>query len=175
MRLFKLLLVFVIYPLISVVNAQPLPRPATVQLDPAANWQFGAPQWQPELEQFFLRRNCELWMYSWFIYDSKQGKRLNGAETQQLYPEYSDISQTIDCGFVATPAEIETALDIKLPQQAGPVFIYLDFNNYKGLHIFVTPEKLAMHQQRINAFGRLQRLPKYFILTPTKGVRPQGM
>lgn len=175
MRQLILLTIILINGLAFSLNAKPLPRPPSLQLDPAANWQFGAPELQPALEQFFTSRNCHLLMLSWFIYDSRTGKRLTMTEVRKQYPELNEFPVSVDCSFNATPAELEQALDIKLPQHAGPVFIYLDFNSHDSLHVFLTAEKIAMHQQRVNAFGQLQRLPKYFILTPTKGLRPQGI
>lgn len=152
--------------------AAPLRSPS-LTLDPAAQWQLGAPPLQPVLERFFLSRNCKLYLLSWFIYDSKQGKRLSEADVRAQFPQLNHLPVR-DCPFAVPPAQLEQALHIKLPSEPGLVLIYMDFNYERdSLEIILTPAQIEMHQQRLDSLSQLKTIPKYFILSPHAGKKSQ--
>jgi len=109
---------------------------------------------------FFLSRDCKLYLLSWFIYDSQQGKPLSESEVRQQFPQLDKLPVR-HCPFKASPSQIEQALHIKLPPEPGLVLIYMDFNYERdSLKIILKPEHIAMHQQRLDTLSQLKTIPK---------------
>lgn len=145
-------------------------KPTSLKVDPAANWQFGAPKLYRELESFFLDHGtCPPILFDWFIFDTSTGQKLSVEALKQQYPQFAELPYG-SCVIKASRAELADALHIQIPPDAGHILVFLDYIGPEFMAKLAKPESIRRNQAKLDSLSQFNSIPKFFIQTPAEGI-----
>lgn len=169
-------LCLIFFSLIYADTASAETRQPTLTLNPTHQWTLAYPKDFSALEQFIKAQGSCTYvpLWSWLIYDTQTQQIVPKHVVHQQWPQFNTMHPW-NCQFSASADAIKSQLDITLPTQPGQVLIYFDFVSKElALNMYGATE-LAKEQAKLESLGQLITLPKYFVVTPLQGLKPQKM